>query len=50
MDAPESSPIGQTVPRKPQAYEALYWFNRSSEATLGSPTVWSVWAGWVAKT
>jgi hypothetical protein len=36
MDAPENSPNGKTVPRKLQAYEALYWFNRSIEATLES--------------
>ena len=36
MDAPESSPNSKTVPRKLQAYEALYWFNRSIEATLES--------------
>jgi len=36
MDAPEKSPNGKTVPRKLQAYEALYWFNRSIEATLES--------------
>jgi len=36
MDAPESSPNWKTVPRKLQVYEALYWFNRSIEATLES--------------
>jgi vacuolar-type H+-ATPase subunit I/STV1 len=36
MDAPENSANGKTVPRKLQAYEALYWFNRSIEATLES--------------
>lgn len=36
MDAPENSPNLKTVPRKLQVYEALYWFNRSIEATLES--------------
>jgi molecular chaperone DnaK (HSP70) len=36
MDAPESSPTWKTVPKKLQVYEALYWFNRSIEATLES--------------
>ena len=36
MDLPESSLNLKTVPRKLQAYEALYWFNRSIEATLES--------------
>jgi len=36
MDAPESSPNLKTVPRKLQAYEALYSFNRSIETTLES--------------
>jgi molecular chaperone DnaK (HSP70) len=36
MDAPESSPNLKTVPRKLQAYEALYWFNRLIETTLES--------------
>ena len=36
MDAPDSSPTWKTVPKKLQAYEALYWFNRSIEATLES--------------
>jgi hypothetical protein len=35
MDAPENSPT-KMVPRKLQAYEALYWFNRLIEATLES--------------
>jgi hypothetical protein len=36
IDAPNSSPNWKTVPQKLQAYEALYWFNRSIEATLES--------------
>jgi len=36
MDAPESSPNLKIVPRKLQAYEALYWFNRLIETTLES--------------
>ena len=35
MDAPENSPT-KIVPRKLQAYEAVYWFNRLIEATLES--------------
>jgi hypothetical protein len=35
MDAPENSPT-KIIPRKLQAYEALYWFNRLIEATLES--------------
>jgi len=36
MDAPDSPPTWKTVPQKLQVYEALYWFNRSIEATLES--------------
>jgi len=36
MDAPENAPNWKAVPRKLQAYEALYWFNRSIEAILES--------------
>jgi hypothetical protein len=36
MDAPDSSPNWKTVPKKLQAYEALYSFNRLIETTLES--------------
>jgi hypothetical protein len=36
MDESESSSNWKPIPRKLQAYEALYLFNRSVEATLES--------------
>ena len=34
MNPPEISPIWRPLPTKLQAYEAVYWLNRSFEATL----------------
>ena len=36
MNAPEPSPIWRPLPTKLRAYEAVYWLNRSFEATLMS--------------
>ena len=34
MNAPETPPIWRPLPAKLRAYEAVYWLNRSFEATL----------------
>ena len=34
MNAPETPPIWKPLPTKLRAYEAVYWLNRSFEATL----------------
>ena len=34
MDTPETPPIWRPLPTKLRAYEAVYWLNRSFEATL----------------
>src|SRR6476660_5284469 len=34
MSTPETSPIWRPLPTKLRAYEAVYWLNRSFEATL----------------
>lgn len=34
MNAPETPPIWRPLPTKLRAYEAVYWLNRSFEATL----------------
>ena len=34
MNPPETPPIWRPVPNKLRAYEAVYWLNRSFEATL----------------
>ena len=34
MNAPETPPIWKPLPDKLRAYEAVYWLNRSFEATL----------------
>jgi hypothetical protein len=34
MNTPETTPIWRPLPTKLRAYEAVYWLNRSFEATL----------------
>jgi len=34
MNPPETPPIWKPLPTKLRAYEAVYWLNRSFEATL----------------